>query len=229
MIDFSELNLTTPETSATGSGATLYLPGAYPENDYFQTLGEDAQIWAPTKGASTKSTSRTRTEFRECRGKYVYNWGVGEFAHHWLRVAMTVMQQPLKGETTIGQIHVDDNTRPMLKLIWKKGNIVASFRGIFDQVNPVDTVIVANVPLNTRFRYSLHLTRAGSLSITVAFTDDTQQEVTGKFNAKLDASWYPRRLYMKAGVYNQEDPTETTSPTEGSKAVFHALSVEHTD
>ncbi|MNQ55197.1 Alginate lyase [compost metagenome] len=229
MIDFSELNLTTPEVAANG-GAMLYLPGNYPENEYFQTLDNtDVQIWAPTKGASTKSTSRTRTEFRECRGKYVYNWAVGDFGHHWLRVAMTVTQQPRKGETTIGQIHVSDNTRPLLKLIWKKGNIVASFRQVFDQPNPVDTVIVAGVPLNTRFRYTVHVTRAGSLSINVAFTDAAQQEITGKFTAKLDASWYPRFLYLKAGVYNQEDPTETTSPEEGSKAVFHALAIEHTD
>ena len=151
------------------------------------------------------------------------NWAYDSADHHWLQAALTVKQAPLKSaETVVGQIHVKDATTPPLKLSWDNGKIIVGFRAMYPQATPVDYTVLEDVPLNTRWTYSIHIVKAGSVSVVV-----TQGTRVGKLELKFDPSWLTRKLYFKAGVYNQEDPTDTTTADEGSKATFHKLVIRH--
>lgn len=235
MINLDLLNLTTPEPKYPGSNVSIiYPPGSFPQNEFFSVLSNgDLKLWAPTKGVSSKSTSRTRTELRECTEEgIVYNWRYPTFLHHWLRVAMTVLQVPKKGETVVGQIHVHGNTRPPVKLSFDKaadgiGQLTVGFRETFDQVNPVDSVLLADIPVGTRFTFNIHVVASGAVLFSASFTDSSGEKRTGNLILQFDESWATQGLYFKAGVYNQEDPTELTLDTEGSAALFHKLEITH--
>lgn len=235
MINLDLLNLTTPEPKAPGSSvAIIYPPGSFPQNEFFSVLPNgDLKLWAPTKGMSSKSTSRTRTELRECNEQgIVYNWRYPAFNHHWLKVAMTVLQVPKKGETVIGQIHVYDNTRPPVKLSFDKaadgiGQLTVGFRENFDQVNPVDLKLLDNVPVGSRFTFNIHVTSRGAVLFSAGATDSNGVRIVGNLTLQLKTSWAKQGLYFKAGVYNQEDPTSETLDTEGSAALIHKLEVSH--
>lgn len=180
-------------------------------------------VFAPTKGASTKSTSRTRTEVRETNPNNTQiNWAYDSSDHHWLQAALTVVQAPKGGETVVGQIHVKDATTPPLKLSWDNGKIVVGFRAVFPQANPVDSVLLTDVPLGERWTYSIHVVKSGTMTIGVTHAGRTSNLIL-----KFDPSWLTRKLYFKAGVYNQEDPTDNTTEDEGSKAIFHKLVIRH--
>lgn len=227
MIDLTHLNLTTPEPKFEGSSDCItYAPGNFPVDcPYFKVLENgDIEMSAPTKGASSKSTSRTRTEVRETNPNNTQiNWAYDSSDHHWLQAALTVNQAPLKSqETVVGQIHVKDATTPPLKLSWDAGKIVVGFRAMYPQTKPVDTILLDDVPLGERWTYSIHVLKSGTVTVGV-----THAGRTATINLKLDASWLTRKLYFKAGVYNQEDPTDTTTAEEGSKAIFHKLVIRH--
>lgn len=235
MINLDLLNLTTPEPKYPGSSVSIiYPPGSFPDNEFFSVQPNgDLKLWAPTKGISSKSTSRTRTELRECNEQgIVYNWRFPTFNHHWLKVAMTVLQVPKKGETVIGQIHVYDNTRPPVKLSFDKaadgiGQLTVGFRETFDQVNPVDFKLLDNIPLGSRFTFNIHVTASGAVLFSAGATDSNGLRYSGNLTLNLGQSWAKQGLYFKAGVYNQEDPTELTLDTEGSAALIHKLEILH--
>lgn len=226
MIDLTKLNLTTPEPKFEGSTECItYAPGQFPtDSEFFKILESgDMFLSAPTKGASTKSTTRTRTELRETNPNNTQiNWTYNSFSHHWLQAALTVVQAPKGGETVVGQIHVKDATTPPMKLSWDNGKIIVGFRAKYPQANPVDYTILTDVALNSRFTYSIHVVKSGSISVVV-----TQGTRVGKLELAFDSSWLPCRLYFKAGVYNQEEPTENTLPEEGSVAIFDKLVIRH--
>lgn len=235
MINLDLLNLTTPEPKAPGSSISIiYPPGSFPQNEFFSVQPNgDLKLWAPTKGVASKSTSRTRTELRECfHNGAVYNWNYPAFPHHWLRVAMTVLQVPKKGETVVGQIHVHGNTRPPVKLSFDKaadgvGQLTVGFRETFDQVNPIDAVLLSDIPVGTRFTFNIHVIASGAVLFSSSFTDEFGLKRTGNLTLSMDASWAEQGLYFKAGVYNQEDPTAETLETEGSSALIHKLEITH--
>lgn len=226
MIDLTKLNLTTPEPKFEGSSESMtYAPGQFPTDSPFFSILEngDIRVSAPTKGASTKSTTRTRTELRETNPNNTQiNWTYDSSSHHWLQAALTVVQAPKGGETVVGQIHVKDATTPPMKLSWDNGKIIVGFRARYPQPNPVDFTILSDVPLNSRFTYSIHIVKSGNVSVVV-----TNGDRTGKLELAFDPSWLTRKLYFKAGVYNQEEPTEDTQPEEGSDAIFHKLVIRH--
>jgi len=235
MINLDLLNLTTPEPKSPGSNiCIIYPPGSFPQNEFFSVLPTgDLGLWAPTKGVSSKSTSRTRTELRECLPSgTVYNWQFPSQPHHWLRVAMTMVEIPKKGETVVGQIHVSGNTRPPVKLSFDKatdgiGQLTVGFRQSFNQEDPVDSVLLDGIPVGTRFTFNIHVTASGAVLFSASFMDSLGTKRSGNLTLQLDESWAEQGLYFKAGVYNQEDPTPETLDYEGSSARFHKLEITH--
>lgn len=226
LINLELVNLTTPEPKTSGSlDCKTYNVGEFPHNDFFKNHGVDGlELWAPTKGASSKSTSRTRTELREMTAQNkVFNWSYGDANDHFLQATLTVNQAPKNSqETVVGQIHVHDSSKPPLKLSWDKGRVILGFREAFEQTNPVDYVLLSDVPLGVKWSYSIHVTRSGSVSVVVKCAD-----VSATKSLRLQNSWEKAGLYFKAGLYNQEDPTDNTSVSEGSKALFHNLTIRH--
>ncbi|GAB3468283.1 polysaccharide lyase family 7 protein [Azotobacter salinestris] len=223
-IDLTRVNLTTPEAITDGSAKT-YWPGEFPENEFFKTLPSgELELWAPTKGASTESTDRTRTEFREIvpGTRTLRNFTLASKPNHYLRSALTMKSLPSTGKTVIGQIHVVNNDRPPLKLFFDNGKIRVGFRKTYNQVDPVNYVILQSVPLNSSFSYSIFASSTRAVKVSVQHGDRA-----GSIDLSFDSTWDSKNLYFKAGVYNQEDPVATTLLTEGSRAIWHSMELLH--
>jgi hypothetical protein len=228
MIDLTRWNLTTPELKpGTTDEATTYAPGHFPaQSEYFGTTGDSLWVYAPTKGLGTTANSdRSRSELRECNPDGTQlNFKVQDVPDNILSATLNVVQYPKKGKTTIGQIHVKNNTRPMLKLIHNglTGEVVVSYRKVFNQPDPVNETIVSNASAGTPFSYNVHMQRAGVLSIDVLVDG-----VLTERSYDVDPSWFTQLLYFKAGTYIQEDADASTLATEGSRIQFSALGVFH--
>lgn len=228
MVDVSMFNITTPAVDEDGDAVT-YWPDNFPNDQYFSFAGNgDLLLWAPTKGATSNFSSKTRCEFREIvpidpqNPQYVQkNWQVGEFADQFLRAALTLEQVNEVGRVFIAQIHGKDTLYPPFKLLFDNGAIKAKFRTTFDELYDESTTILTNVSLNSRFSYSIHVGDAGEVSVNVA-----QGTNTGSCLLEFDSSYQGKLLYFKAGLYNAETATTETLETEGSRATFHKLEIE---
>ena len=176
------------------------------------------QMTAPTKGASSKSTKRTRCEWKEPA-----YWALSSAAKHWSRQEMTLTKVNSAKKVVVAQIHVKNATTPPLKVFWNKGKITIGFRSNFDMPDIVNTVIHDNVPLGVSFKISIGVTATGSVSLNVLC-----QSVPGiKVPLRLDSSWNDRVLQFHGGVYNQIDYSSTTPEGDGSVCIIHELSTTH--
>ncbi|WP_349616544.1 polysaccharide lyase family 7 protein [Azotobacter salinestris] len=224
MIDLSYWNLTTPEVTSTG-GAVTYWP-ELPTSSYFSILGNgDLALWAPTKGATTTNSERTRTEFREIvpGTKTLKNWQLGEFLSQYLRVAMSLQQTTPNGRVVVAQIHVKDISRPMLKILWDNGSLRARIRQHCNQVSDPEFVLLEGIPLGERISFSVGVSQGGVISINLA-----HGARRGECRFNMLPSYVGRLLYFKAGLYNQEDATDLTPADAGSRAIIHKLETERT-
>lgn len=231
-MDLSQFNLVTPELGSDGNAKT-YWPGEFPDNEYFTVLENgEVDLWTPTKGAATTPNSdRARTELREIvpGTKTLKNWQLGEHPAQYLRPAMTLFQFNGNGRVCIGQIHIKDVSRPVLKIIAdaskdperKVFSVQAKVRQNCNQSDDPGFVLLENVPIDERFSYSVAVSGSGVVSIN--FAHGTRR---GECRFNLLPSYSGRLLYFKAGLYVQEDATELTLPTEGARARLHSVEVE---
>lgn len=221
-MDLSAFNFTTPEVGEDGLAKT-YWPGEFPENEYFKTLPSgEVDLWAPTAGSTTSGSDRTRTEAREIFSgtRTLKNWLIGEHPSQHLRAAMTLTQVTPNGRVVIGQIHVKYSSSPALKILWDNGTILAKLRQHYEQPDDPGFVLLEDVPLNRRFSYSVGV---GGSVVSINVSDGSRR---GECRFNLLPSYLGRRLYFKAGLYNQEDATAATLPTDGSRARLHSLEVD---
>ncbi|GAB3484478.1 polysaccharide lyase family 7 protein [Azotobacter salinestris] len=223
MIDLSCFNLVTPEVTSDGEAVT-YWPSNLPSNEYFSILdnGENA-LWAPTKGATTENSEKTRTEFREIvpGGTTLKNWKLGQYSEQYLRAALTLQQVTPNGRVCIGQIHVKDNNRPPIKLVWNNGKLRLMYRITYNQEADVGVTVLDSVPIGECFTYSIHVAPDGNVTVIVGHGTRS-----GTKTVQLDSSWKDKLLYFKAGLYNQEEATSLTLPTDGSRGVMYTLEVK---
>ncbi|MFB8829041.1 polysaccharide lyase family 7 protein [Azotobacter sp. CWF10] len=231
-IDLSGFNLTTPEVGSDGNAKT-YWPGEFPSNEFITILENgEVDLWTPTKPeATTPNSDRSRTEFREIIPftRTLKNWQLGEHPAQYLRAAMTMRQLNGNGRTCIGQIHIKDISRPVLKIIAdaskdperKVFSIQAKVRQNCNQTDDPGFVLLENVPIDERISYSVAVSGGGVISINFA-----HGARRGECRFNLLPSYVGRLLYFKAGLYVQEDATELTLPTEGARARLHSLVVE---
>jgi hypothetical protein len=176
------------------------------------------QFTAPTKGASSKSTHRTRTEWKE--PEY---WALSSAAKHWSRQTMTVTKVNSAQKVVVAQIHVKDATTPPLKVFWNKGKLTMGFRGSFADPTIVNYTLHTDVPLGVPFKISIGVTASGSVSVNASC-----QGVPSLKNAlKLSSTWFDRVLQFHGGVYNQVDYTDLTSDEDGSICIISELSTTH--
>ncbi|MNQ03274.1 Alginate lyase [compost metagenome] len=176
------------------------------------------QFTAPTVGASSKSTHRTRTEWKE--PEY---WALDSAAKHWSRQTMTVTKVNSAKKVVIAQIHVKGATTPPLKVFWNKGKITMGFRESFDTPDILTSLLHENVPLGVPFKISIGVTASGSVSVNVL----CQGIPSLKVPAKLDDSWNDQVLQFHGGVYNQIDYSPTTPEGDGSICIISELSTTH--
>lgn len=221
-VDISNLTIAVPVAVSSFNAVATELTGTeaiaqYP--DYVTVLSDGSvQLFAPTKGASSKSTRRTRCEWSEPQ-----YWTLASAQDHWNRQEMTLTKVNWAQKVVIAQMHVYADDSPPVKVFWKKGDITLGFRQIYNQVDPVNSTVLKGVPLGAKFEVSIHATSAGVINVTASCNG-----VTGSSgDLQFDSSWASRLFEFHGGVYNQVDYTDTTPVDDGSICIISDLSLIH--
>ncbi|WP_312155319.1 polysaccharide lyase family 7 protein [Pseudomonas sp.] len=221
-VNISNLTITTPVATSSTNPVALELSGAeaiakYPSVVTVLADGS-VQFSAPTKAASSKSTHRTRCEWKES----VY-WTLASAAEHINLQEMTITKVNSAQKVVISQLHVKDDDSPPVKVFWSKGNITLGFRKTFNQASPVNTTLLKGVPLGSKFKVTIRVLASGALTVTAECDGDA--ESSGRL--ELDDSWRSMLLNFHGGVYNQVDYTDFTPADDGSVCVISNLSLTH--
>lgn len=176
------------------------------------------QMTAPTLGASSKSTKRTRCEWKEPG-----YWLLTSAGDHWSRQTMQVTQVNSLQKVVIAQIHVKGSERPPVKVFWNKGKIIVGFRSSYLQDDPINTTVLDNVPLGAEFIISIHVNSKGAVSVSASCNGTKSTSAT----ARLDNSWATKTLAFHGGIYNQIDYSENTDPEDASTCIISNLVISH--
>jgi hypothetical protein len=221
-VNISNLTIATPVATSTTNPVALELNGALAIAQFpsVVTVLADGSIQfsAPTKGASSKSTRRTRCEWKEAA-----YWSIASASQHTNYQKMTLIKVNSAQKVVISQMHVKNDDSPPIKVFWQKGKITMGFRKDFNQTDPVNSTVLDNVPLGTPFEITIHVTSAGVATVTAVC-----KGVTGTSGPlQLDQTWFTQVLGFHGGVYNQIDYTDTTPATDGSICVISDLALRH--
>ena len=221
-VNVSNLTITTPVATSSTNPVALELSGAeaIAQLPSVVTVLSDGsvQFSAPTKGASSKSTHRTRCEWKEP----VY-WALASAAEHINMQEMTLTKVNSAQKVVISQLHVKDDDSPPVKVFWSKGNITLGFRQTFNQATPINTTLLKGVPLGAKFKITIRVLASGALTVTAECNGDA--ESSGRL--ELDDSWRSSLLNFHGGVYNQVDYTDATPAEDGSICIISSLSLTH--
>ncbi|WJO19885.1 polysaccharide lyase family 7 protein [Pseudomonas soli] len=221
-VNISNLTITTPVATSSTNPVALELSGAeaLAQLPKIVTALPDGSVrfTAPTKGASSKSTHRTRCEWKEP----VY-WSLASADEHINLQEMTLTKVNSAQKVVIAQLHVKDDDSPPVKVFWSKGNITLGFRQTYNQVSPVNSTLLKGVPLSEKFNVTIRVLASGALTVTAECNGDA--ESSGRL--ELDSSWDSCLLNFHGGVYNQVDYTDKTPADDGSICVISKLSLTH--
>ncbi len=176
------------------------------------------QMTAPTLGASSKSTKRTRCEWKEPG-----YWLLTSAGDHWSRQTMRVTKVNSLQKVVIAQIHVKGSERPPVKVFWNKGRIIVGFRSSYLQDDPVNTTVLENVPLDAEFIINIHANSKGAISVSASCNGAKSTSAS----LRLDDSWATKTLAFHGGVYNQIDYSESTDPDDASACIISNLVISH--
>ncbi|WP_426808682.1 polysaccharide lyase family 7 protein [Pseudomonas sp. WOUb67] len=221
-VDISNLTLATPVAVSSTNPVALELNGAEAIArlpSVVKVLSDGSiQLSAPTKGASSKSTHRTRCEWTETE-----DWTLTSDQDHWNRQTMTLTKVNAAQKVVIAQMHVRGDDSPPVKVFWNKGNITLGFRRTYNQTDPVNSTVLKGVPLGAKFNVSIHTTSAGVVNVMAKCNG-----VSGASgDLQLDSTWASRLFEFHGGIYNQVDYTDATPATDGSVCIISELSLIH--
>jgi hypothetical protein len=221
-VDISQYKIATPLPVSLTNPVALEVMGDYAlancPSCVVQLEDGSVQFTAPTKGASSKSVHRTRTEWKE-----VEYWPLSSALHHWSRQEMTLVKVNSASKVVVAQVHVKNANTPPLKVFWNKGKLTIGFRASFADPAIVNSTILENVPLGVPFKISVHVTAAGSVSVNAL----CQGRKSTCPALRLDSSWKDQILQFHGGIYNQVDYTDSTSDEDGSVCIISELSTTH--
>lgn len=222
-VNISNLTLSTPVPVSATNPVALELNGAEAIAQFpsIVTVLPDGslQLSAPTKGASSKSTHRTRCEWKES-----FYWSLASAADHLNYQEMAVTKVNSAQKVVISQMHVKNDDSPVIKVFWQKGNITMGFRQSFNQPTPVNTTVLKGVPLGAKFKVTIRANSAGVARVTV----DYNGVVGTSGDLQLDSTWNSQVFNFHGGVYNQIDYTDATPPEDGSICIISDLLISHT-
>jgi hypothetical protein len=221
-VNISNLTIATPVATSPTNPVALELNGAKALAQFPSVITALAdgsiQFSAPTKGASSKSTHRTRCEWKES----VY-WSIASAALHTNYQEMTLTKVNSALKVVVSQMHVKNDDSPAIKVFWQKGKITMGFRQSFNQTTPVNSTILDNVPLGVPFQITIKVTSAGVATVT-AFS----RGVSGNSGLlQLDQSWFSQVFSFHGGVYNQIDYSDATPLSDGSITIISDLALSH--
>lgn len=220
MVDMASWNLSIPVGSPPKTIETALLKKGY-DGKYFRSTSKSIFFWAPVTGTRTENAKYPRSELRETWSDgTLHNWMYPD-ADNYLSATLEVNQVPSSGKVVIGQIHAYQSTEPMLKVEYqykedtKTGDIVAKVRNRYDDDESRVYTIAEGVPLNKKFKYRIHLSPGGELSVKASGKD---------WSKSISETWRNKPLYFKAGVYVQDNHGYSS---EGAKATFYKLDIDH--
>lgn len=221
-VDISNFTITTPLPISPTNPIALELIGSRALLECPEVIAMlpdgSLQMTAPTLGASSKSTKRTRCEWKEPG-----YWLLSSAPDHWCRQQMRLVKVNALQKVVIGQIHVKGSQQPPVKVFWNKGKITLGFRASFLQADPVNTTVLENVPLGALFQLNIHANANGAVSVSASCNGVKSTSAILRF----DDTWNTQTLAFHGGVYNQIDYSATTDPNDGSVCIITDLSITH--
>ncbi|MFJ4111973.1 polysaccharide lyase family 7 protein [Pseudomonas sp. NPDC089758] len=216
------LIITTPVPKSPSNPDALEVTGAQALATLTSVVARQSdgsiRMTAPTKGAASKSTHRTRCEWKEA----VY-WPLGSAARHRNHQTMTLEKVNLAQKVVIAQLHVKDNNSPPIKVFWNKGKITVGFRSDLTQATPLNSTVLADVPLGVRFDVSIEVSEDGACKVSANCNGRSGTTV----GLQLGPSWATQTLNFHGGVYNQVDFSDDTPAEDASVCVISALELSH--
>ncbi|RWU18287.1 polysaccharide lyase family 7 protein [Pseudomonas alkylphenolica] len=221
-VNIDKLIITTPVATSASEPVALELTGAqalarFPK--VISTLADGSvRFTAPTKGASSKSTHRTRCEWKEAQ-----YWTLASADRHRCHQVMTLTQVNHAQKVVIAQMHVKDDDSPVLKVFWNKGKITYGFRPSFNQAAPASVTLLSNVPLNAVFAVTVQVSDAGVLTLEAKCKGISAS--TGSL--RMNSNWKTQTFNFHGGVYNQVDYTSATAASDASVCELSTLQLLH--
>ncbi|PYC28700.1 polysaccharide lyase family 7 protein [Pseudomonas mosselii] len=221
-VNIDTLIITTPFAKSATNPVALEVTGAQALATLPQVVSRldngAIRMTAPTKGASSKSTHRTRCEWKEAT-----YWAMNSANRHFSQQRMVLEQVNSAQKVVIAQMHVKDDDSPAIKVFWNKGKITLGFRRDFDQATPINSTLLTGVPLGALFDISIEVT-ADSAAKVIAIHDGREAD---SGTLKLTSSWNGRTFNFHGGVYNQMDYSATTPAKDRSVCVISQLAIAH--
>lgn len=221
-VNMDNLIITTPLPKSASNPVALEVTGAQALANLTQVVARlsdgSIRMTAPTRGAASKSTHRTRCEWKEP----VY-WALSSANRHLNHQTMTLEKVNSAQKVVISQMHVKDDDSPVIKVFWNKGKITFGFRQEFNQPTPLSSTVLANVPLGSLFEVVIDVTSAGIA--TISARSQGRSASTGPL--QMAQSWNARTFNFHGGVYNQVDFTDATPTEDGSICVISKLELSH--
>jgi hypothetical protein len=216
-VDLSGWKLTLPEEDDDG-GAVEVEPAALTEPWLTASADGGLEFWAPAKGATTENSDHPRTELIS-----LTNFGAGQETHT-LRASVTPFQAPQDGQGIIlGQIHGagEYNSVAFVMLRYQDDGVRVIVKTGLKGDARTAYPLLANVPLNTRFDFTLADTGDGQMTFSGTVGGQTQQ-----VRAPIPPAFDGIPVRFQAGNYQQSD--DPAGRTDGARVIFHQL-VETTD
>jgi hypothetical protein len=212
VVDLNAWKLTIPAEKDNGNAASVQPAAATPP---WLTVNPDGALdfWAPTSGATTENSDHPRTELVS-----LTNFKAGQ-GLHTLKASTTVVQQPKDGQGIIlGQIHGADDISsvPYVMLRYQDNGVKVIVKQVQDGDDHINYQLLNNVPLNSRFDFTIIDLGNGNLGFTGTAGGQTQN-----VTAPIPAEFKGATVRFQAGDYQQAD--EPAGGQDGGRVVFHAL------
>lgn len=221
-VNIDNLIITTPAPKSDTNPVALEVTGAVALatlSDVVARLPDGSiRLTAPTKGAASKSTHRTRCEWKEP----IY-WALGAASVHRNYQQFTLQKVNSALKVVISQLHVKDDDSPPVKVFWNKGKLTYGFRQDFNQASAPTTTLLADVPLGSVLEIIIDVSSNGAVVLGATCNGRTGRSPI----LLLGSSWNTRTFNFHGGVYNQIDFTDSTPPEDGSTCVISRLELSH--
>jgi hypothetical protein len=200
--------------------AALRGPNGFQDNYFFTDKIDGAMtFWDPENGVTTPNSNYPRSELRELNADGSQaNWPVT--GTNTMSATLAVTQVP--DHVCIGQIHcgtalqsgLTATTKPLLELYYYSNGDIKL--GIEDSPSGSQTSHnITNIPLGTKFSYTIQLTGDGTIALVLNGTT---------YTFTMPPSFIGYGEYFKAGNYDQSVGND---PTVGAMVKFYALQVTH--
>ncbi|MDQ2707763.1 MAG: polysaccharide lyase family 7 protein [Actinomycetota bacterium] len=212
VIDLSGWKLSIPVKNNKGH-PTLLQP-AYTVAPWMVSDPSGALVfWAPSKGVTTDNSDHPRTELDSLA---TFNAGQST---RTLRASVTLQQVPTDGQGIIlGQIHgaEDISSVPYVMLRYQQGKVRVVVKQVQDGDDLINYPLLVEVPLNSRFDFTISDLGNGNMTFS-ATRDGNTQQVT----APVPAAFSGATVRFQAGDYQQSD--DPAGAQDGGRVVFHQL------